>query len=328
MTLLQRAAPPVVLLLLAAAIWLGLPWRNPPASWLRVEAPPHAIASQMLPVRVSVDAPEDTLLGVDLHWATTRREPRGLLSTRPRQRVDGGESTSTFELPVADPGELGHVSIILFLSPSGRWEDRSAAAATSLIPVRTSGVLEPLAPISAYDLAREEGPIVTALPLLRHTIAVLWVLSGISLWRARVRGTAGWLALACLAATAWEVSNVENALAGAVRAAALEHRLYYERFWLQTGVTFAIVAATAAMIAWTLRRSRVGTTALVRAALCLYAGISVASLVSLHGTDRMLAWPIFSVPSAQIAKLGVAIAVLVLARTSAGGPPAAEPRSG
>ncbi len=326
MNLLRRAAIPVSLLLLAAAIWLGLLRREPPASWLRVEAPPHAIASQILPVRVLLDAPEDTLVGVDLHWATTRREPRGLLSTSPRQRVDGGESTHTFELPVAVPDDLGHVSAILFLSASGRWEDRTAAAATPLIPIRTSGVLEPLEPIPAYDLPRAEGSTVTASPLLRNTIAVLWVLSGISLWRLGVRGPAGWLALACLAAAVWELSNVEEALSGTVRAAALEHRLYYERFWLQRSLTFAIVAATAASIVWALRRSRVGTTDLVRAALCLYSGISLASLVSVHGTDRFMGSPIFSVPFAQVAKLAIAIAILLLARGSASSPPAAERR--
>lgn len=114
-----------------------------------------------------------------------------------------------------------------------------------------------------------------------------------------------------MAAAVWEFSNAELALAGHVRTAALEHRLYYERFWLQEGVTLAIVAAAIVLIALALLRSRVRRTGLVRAALWLYAAISLAGLVSFHEIDRLLASPIFSIPLAQVAKLWIAVAIPV-----------------
>jgi hypothetical protein len=318
----------VGLLGFGTVFWRGFVSPAPPAAWLRVEAPPTAIAGQTFPVQVIVDAPEDDWIAIDLHWASTRREPRGFLSEGPRQRVDGRASAYTFELPVAVPDDLGHVSVVIFLSPTGRWDDRTAAATTAFVPVQTRGAPEPLAPLPAYDLVRVEGPIATPSSWLRHTLGVLWLASGILLWRGRRRGALAGLAVACLLAALWELSNAEGALAAAVRTAAFAHRLYYERSWLQDGITLGIVAATVAGMVWTLAQPSAHRAPFVRAALVLYAGIALASLVSLHATDRLLAWPVASIPFAQLAKLAIALTVLALASPACVTPPASAPGAG
>ena len=84
MRILRQALLPLGLLLLLAAIWVGLLRTERSATWLQAEAPRTHSLGQILPVRVILAAPEDdTRLGVDLHWTTSRREPRGFLSTSP-----------------------------------------------------------------------------------------------------------------------------------------------------------------------------------------------------------------------------------------------------
>lgn len=327
MKILRLAVLVPALLVLAATAWFTLLRPRAPATLLRVEAPPYAVVGQRLPIRVRLNAPEPgTRLGVDLHWATAHREPRGFLSHSPAQRVEGQESTYTFELPASAQDGIGYVYAIVFLSPSGRWEDRIATATSVPIPVRTAGVLAGFEPIAVYDLTIAAAPLAAAVPALRRSIAGLWLLSSIGFWwrRRRAAGSrgevadagrsrAGGLALACLAAAVWEVSNVAAWLGRHARSAALEHHLYFERSGPQQGLTLALLVAAVAGILWTLRRSPARTTDLAAAVLWLYAGISLASLLSFHQTDRLLASAVFTVPVVQVAKLTIALATLALA---------------
>ena len=299
------------LFLLLPAVWFGWIQSRPPAAWLHVEAPRQAIVGESFPVRVTLRNPESgTRLGVDLHWASSRREPRGFLATSPRQAVEERERTYRFDLPVAPREDLGNLFAIVFLSPSGRWDDRTAAVETPLVPVRTSGTLGALEAIPVHSLTRGAVPLASAAPSLRWAIAALWFLTGFRLWRHRGSGGAGWLALACLVAALWELANAEVALAGFARVAALDQRLYAYRHWLQSGATLAIVSLTIVLVITTLLRAPVRNAAFLVAALWLYAGISLASLVSFHETDRWLASPVFTVPFAQVAKLGIAVGTL------------------
>jgi hypothetical protein len=322
---LRPVVLPLGLLLLAAAVLFGALRPRAQAAWLRVEAPPHALVGQMLSVRVTLTEPTaDVWLAVDLHAMSTRREPRGFLSSSSPQRVARTTRAYTFEVPVVAADDLGHVQAIVFLSPSGRWEDRLRAASTVAIPVGSKGTTGRLEPIPAYDPAEEVASLPAASPALRVSIAALWLLAGLVLCWTRSRPPAreaaftdparrrsGWLALACAAAAVWELSNAETSLASHARAVAFEHRLYYERRSLQEWITIAVVMGTVALAALRLWPSRDGG-GLLPAALWLYAAISLTNLLSFHELDRLLAASVLSVPLVQVAKLSAALAGLVV----------------
>ena len=323
---LRPVVLPLGLLLLAAAVLFGALRPRAQAAWLRVEAPPHALVGQMLSVRVTLSEPApDVWLVVDLHAMSTRREPRGFLSSSSPQRVARTTRAYTFEAPVVAADDLGHVQAIVFLSRSGRWEDRSRVAVTVAIPVGSKGTTERLEPLPAYDQAEQAASLPAASPALRASIAALWLLGGLILCWTQSRPPAGeggfadparrrsgWLALACAAAAVWELSNAETSLASHARAFAFEHRLYYERHSVQQWITIAVVMGTAALVAIRLRPSRAERGPLP-AALWLYAGISLTNLLSLHELDRLLAASVLSVPLVQVAKLSAALVGLGLA---------------
>jgi hypothetical protein len=315
---------PLGLLLLAAAVLLDAMRPREQAAWLRVEAPPHALVGQMLAVRVTLSEPApDGWLVVDLHAMSTRREPLGFLSSSSPQPVAQTTRSYTFEAPVVAADDLGHVQAIVFLSPSGRWEDRLRFAATAAIPVESKRTTERLEPIPVYDRVEEVASLPAASPAMRASIAALWLLVGLVLCWTWIRPPArearstdsarhrsGWLALACAAAAVWELSNAETGLANHARAFAFEHRLYYERRTVQEWITVAVVMGTVALAAIRLRPSRDGR-GLLPAALWLYAGISLTTLLSLHELDRLLAASVLSVPLVQVAKLAAALTGLI-----------------
>ncbi len=291
MTRLRFAALSLGVALLAAFAWFGVLRPRPTATWIRVETPPHAILGKGFPVRVTLDAPvRNAQLAVDLHWLGSHSTARGFLVGSPPQRVDARQEPYTFELPVDARPDLGQVQAILFLSPSGRWEDRIEAATTAPISVQPHGSLEPFASTPAYEVRSESFPASAPSPALRISIAVLWLLSSIVLWRQSARSGPGrdrlepvgsrglrlrWLAAACLLAALWELSTLETFLPQLARAAALEHDLYAERFWTQRWITLAFLAGVLAWLAFTLRGSPLRRTDGIAAALGLYAGISL-----------------------------------------------------
>lgn len=342
MTRLRFVALSLGVASLAAFAWFGVLRPQPMATWIRVETPPHAILGKGFPVRVTLDAPvRSAQLAVDLHWLGSHSTARGFLAGSPPQRVDTRQGAYTFELPVDARTDLGQVQVILFLSPSGRWEDRIESATTAPIPVEPHGTLEPFASTPAYEVRSESIPASTPSPVLRISTAVLWLLSSFALWRRGARPVRDrlenvellgarlrWLAAACLLAAIWELSTLETFLPQIARAAALEHDLYAKRFWAQRWITLVFLTGVLAWLAFALRRSPLHWTDLVAAALGLYAGISLSSLVSLHEIDRILSVTILSIPSAQIAKFSVAIAVFVLASRGMRSSGPDEPRAG
>lgn len=298
------------MLLLVTGAWLSL-HRARESRWLQVEAPRHAVPERSLPLRVTLHSPpRDGWLIVDLHGLSARREPLGFLVHAGSQRTDREIWTYEFDTPVVAKAELGYVLAIVYLSPSGHWQDRIATAATEPIPIRRSGEAGELQPVPTYDpqpwIVPEQDPSLA----LRASIGVLWLLSGILVWRTGSQG----LALACVAAGLWELSGMEARLLGVARSLAREHRLYYERHALQELVTFAVLLGAAAFAAWRLRSMRARGSDALKAALGLYAVLSLASLSSWHEADRLLAAPVLSIPLVQLAQLATALVALVLAR--------------
>lgn len=295
---------PVLLLVIAAGAWAVAHRPRTPARWLQVEAPRHAVAGQPLPLRVTlVDPPPGAQLVVDLHGESTRREPLGFLAAGGARPVTEGAGSYEFAPLVPEAGDLGAVTAIVFLSRSGRWADRTAVAASDPIPIGVGGPGGRTS-LAAYDPPPPARPAPAPVPALRLAIGALWLLAAARL----ARTPRGALALACAAAAAWELANLEGVLVEAARSFAREHRLYHERSPLQEAATIAILLAAAALAARRRRpTARARATGPLPLALWLYAGVVLASLLSWHEADRLLGASVLSVPAAQAAKLAAAL---------------------
>jgi len=315
---------PLLLLLLAAGAGLHAGRPRPTAGWLRVEAPARAVAGRPLALRVTLaDPPPGEWLGVDLHGASMRREPRGFVSEGGAQRVDAGTRAYAFAPLVVAGSDLGSVTAVVFLSRSGRWEDWTAVATTASIPLG-SGEAGALRPLPAYERSDPAAPPPPPSLPVRLATGALWLWAALRLGHERSAGPRpergagrraarpgpGTLALACAAAGLWELANLESGLAEAARALARGQRLYHERSGLQELATIALLLGAAALAA---RRRAPGARApdLPAIALWLYGGISLAGLLSWHETDRLLGAAVLSVPVAQLAKLAAALVARV-----------------
>ncbi|MCX6954770.1 MAG: hypothetical protein NTV51_21650 [Verrucomicrobia bacterium] len=117
--------------------WLSRPKDTAP--WLTVEVPRVATAGQPLIVRVIPNAATPATVTADLHWSTTRRESRGMLSGSPAQRIGAPGAPLTFRLEVPAQDELGYVRAIVYAGPTAGWNNRVEAATSDYIPVASAG---------------------------------------------------------------------------------------------------------------------------------------------------------------------------------------------
>lgn len=317
----ERLRPAVLSLglLLAAAAWLGALWPRAEAGWLRVEAPARALAGRTLPMRVTLSEPPGAggWLAVDLHAVSSRREPLGFVAAAAPRPLAPATRSYDFEAIVPAGGDLGAVEVVVFLSSSGRWEDRSRAAATAAIPVVGTGAASELVPVPAY----EPEPGVAAVPPaslpLRAALAAPWLLAAFAM-----RRRSGGLALACAAAGIWELTALGAVLGAEVRALALEHRVYYERRMWQQWASVAVGIGAVALAAVGLPGR--ATHASLRAALWVYAGIALTQLLSLHELDRLSATPVGPVPLVHAAAFATSLAALGAALLAPGDVPGAR----
>jgi hypothetical protein len=132
-----RGVVPLFVFLLAWFL-IGLV-HEPYAQWCTVSYPRQALINEKMPVRVYYrNITVETKLGMDLHWYEKHRRWRGFLSSAELYPTVHGSGEYTFLTRVEGRSDLKFVSIILFLSPTGNWNDRIKAAHTDIIPVRTS----------------------------------------------------------------------------------------------------------------------------------------------------------------------------------------------
>lgn len=304
-----------------ALAWWGLGRLEPRASWLRVEAPPRAVFGQKLSLRVHVGPlPEPTCLCVDLHWAAQHDGPSDYLSGGGFQRVGKEGGDFDFTIPVPPREGARFVLGVIFLSPTGRWNDHTLLADTEHIPVAapTGQNLEaPLAPIGVNAQRLSLGSHSRGAKLLRGFTGLLLLVAAFLNWRGRGSpsepATAPgmrcrhWLAVLLALACVWELCGLEGWAGSHVRALARAQDVYYLRAGLQKVVVCLIIATVLAMLLYLRRARSVERWAFV--VLGLYAGLAAISLVSLHAIDH-LAWAGVSV--VQLLKLGSAAVLLWL----------------
>lgn len=287
--------------------WLGKPQGT--ATWLTVEAPRTGVMGQPLVVRVTITAATPAVLTADLHWSTGRRESRGFLSGSTAQPAGAPGSVVTFRLDVPPRPEMGYVRAVIYGGPTKGWRGHTHAATSDYLPIKpatSSGSAPASRELTMFDQKHDPTVVRLDSPLMQAMIAVLWAAGVIRWWR---RGRA--LALACLAATVWEALPLEGWIGEHARAFAISHRWYADRTGIQIMVTALIAVATVAAVAMIWMRHRDSARRCAWLGLAGYAGVSLASLCSLHKVDEVLATMLLGVTLLQVVQLAAALVTTI-----------------
>ena len=328
------SSPKIILSLgllgLGLCTWFVFRPSQPQAAWITVEAQRTATIGQPLLLRVTTNSktPEG-ILAVDLHWSNARREYRGVLSGATSQRVKAGKTTLTYYLPVPPRKDMAFVRAIIYTGPTRRWDTRTAAATSEPIWIVSTKERSPqddeLRRLAVYDQKPSPSAIRQDSPTIQAAIAILWM-AGMALWWRRgasspepgsngLKSTA-WFsdrsaALACLVAATWEALPIEERLGQWARAYAVDHGWYGDRAAYQLVFTCVIVMGAAGLSAIAWIRNRDWAHRFTWLGLGAYSGLTLASLLSLHQVDALLAKTVLSLSALQCGQLAAAsIAIL------------------
>lgn len=317
----------IVLGALAALCWVLITRASERARWLQIEGPAQFVLGSRAQIMIRLQPPLPAgLLCVDLHWKNARRESRGTLSVSRPQAIGASATEFRFDLPVpARPG-LEYIYGVIYVTPTGRWSDRTRVCLTDPLPV--SSTVDPAQAgkrraITAQDQALGPPPRRQDSAAARRSLALLWPLAGILCWRVgrRLRsahpdptdpqaGRWAWLAFACVLAAAWEATAAEPVLGDLLRRFAMTHGWYDDRRRLQEVMTALVIAISVLLAALALRRDHAQPVSLVFTSADAYWGISAISFISLHDADAWLATPVFSIPVVQVVKLAAAFVAI------------------
>ena len=328
----------VLFIAAAVMIWWGLERVERRATWLHVETPRGARASQPLPVRVHL-APlaEPGFLCADVHWGASRNTPMQYLATGGSKAVGKEGGTFDFTIPVPPREGMRFVMGVIYFGRTGDWGDHTLAANTELVPVVSDTAasdlmrLEPVRLQAPSDLSEGHfrpaaGPrVLTGLVFLVALMAGWGLVRPIYTSRGAPSDGTPWsrvllalLGLACL----WEVIGLETRLGEQARRVARSEDWYYPRAVLQKIVISLAVAAM--MLLLLLIRRAHPSRRLLLVSLTVYAAIALVNLVSLHAIDRLayLAW--HGLTLGQGLKLVCAAFVLYGVRRAAASPQHSE----
>ena len=303
--------------MVAVVVWWWLGGLSTHAVWLKVEAPRQAVVGRPLPIRVHL-APmaKSARVSVDLHWATTRDVTEGFLATGGTKEVGSPGGSFDFAVPVQPANRLRFVYGIIYLSPTGNWQDHTLAAATGVIPVDrnpSQSQESKLEPLPVWALGDQEMDHPQPSPLPRLVTALLLLASLLLAWgdRSGQHGQYFWrraLLTALALASLWELLGLEHWLGVQARTFARAEDLYYPRIVFQKTMISVVAAGTAGLLALVRRAHRSRRCLLV--SLILFFGISAVNLLSLHAIDKIadLSWHGFAL--VQALKLACAIMIL------------------
>lgn len=348
------------LLLVFAAAWIILDRTEDRPGWLRVEAPAVAVVGRPLEVRVTIEKPAGAAwISCTLHRANADRRGWGFLASAGPARPAAAGETYTFVFDVPERAETAFAFPLIFLSPTGKWEDGTRAATAQYMPVlrqeTAPGLTAPARrkvhryPTSA-ETARKREREAKAKPLGRPSVWVHPVLGGLLAAAAAFAAAAGrkkggpppgpaaarerraWLILAIVLAAAAVVEM--TGIAGHVTAWGrrwAEARGVYE---LRRPAQKAIMAATAAaslglffLFIRAVRRAGSNRRLLWSAiGLADYLAVSFVSVLSFHAVDvaRGLVWHGLS-PVDALRGVGAAVALAAAAAAAVGRPADGKP---
>jgi hypothetical protein len=314
------------LFLLVAAtvvIWWALGRLDLGVAWLTVEAPRYAVTGRSLPMHIHIAGlGESSQLCADLHWAKARDVSNGFLASGGAMPVGRQGGSFDFEIMVRATNDLRFVHGIIFLSPTGEWNDHTFAATTELIPVTSSPAgREPelvRLPVRLLEDYTRDNVRPTAIPrlmtalLLLASSVVAWVICGsvASQPERSNRRLRRWqvLAAALTLACIWELFGLENWVWMHVRALARAGDVYYSRAVFQKAIISVTIAATFVFLCLMWRKQRSHQVLLVF--FGLYLAIAVVDLLSLHSIDKIAGLSLLGVTLVESLKLVCAAATL------------------
>jgi hypothetical protein len=316
-------AAAAALLLVFAAAWTALSLTEDHPGWLVVEAPETAVVGQPLEIRVTLKkTPEPAQIDCTLHHANADRKGWGYLaSSGPAQPAAKGR-TYSFVFTVPDHEDTAYAFAIVYLSPTGKWQDgtqavstkympftRSTTAAASLGLRKTRVYRYPTAAEAAKAKAkgvRPRGrPSVWVHPVLGTLLLAAAVLSAIRARRSREAGPQGetgewavWLAFAVLLAVSAvvELSGIAGHLTAWGRRLAEEQGVYELRRPAQKAIMAALAAACLGLFILFIRAvRRAGSHRFLwwsGIGLAAYLALSFVSVLSFHAVDvvRNVVW--------------------------------------
>lgn len=334
----HRVPRPVLLLLafilLAVAANALLQALRPDSAWLRLKAPPAAVRGVPLPVEVQLlQPPPGHQLAVNLHAASTG-ERRSTVINTPQVPQPAHPSTFHLEIPFrAEPSQKS-LRVVVFLSPDGRWQNRSHAAISDEIRILDPDDPRSARPRKAVRHRLEEASRASVIPrtrnnAIRATTAGLWCLAGCQvLRRSRNPRSAGfWLATTLLGMAVAEGVDLAGWAGERARSLASSMAAYDRREPPQQWTAAALLAgaAFAALRLLLTKRPwprRIGLLAVLGGGL----GLGVDA-VSLHAIDEIIETSRLGLPAIQAWMFGCALAGFIGLGIATGNPSAGAPAS-
>jgi hypothetical protein len=352
----RRTLTVIVLLAAVAVVVFAGVWgflsrfHTPYANWLTVETPRQAVIGQALDVRVRITkASQPSVLAVSVYVLGWNLAPVGRLpGLRPPVSVRAGDRYD-FKVNVAPVDKMAYLQLVLWLSPDGDWNARSAGASTQAIPVRQATPQsggEEFRTLRAYANPRATNPDAPFVPGIRQkepevypassapfrmALAALLVSAGFVLFLGPARpgpegsegGKAGkvrllWTALAvtllCLALS--EIFLFEGRLADWGRRLILSLDVYnFRQSYQKAGMALAAAAVAALVLLAVLalaRRSDLAKLALAATAAAAYLALALAGALSFHYVDVLRSRSLGGISPLDVVKAALAIALLGL----------------
>ena len=317
-----RAAAAAALLLVFAATWILLDLSERRPAWLVVEAPEFAVIGRPLEIRVTLKADvRGGLVDCSLHRANAERTGWGHLASSGPSRPAAKGATYIFNFVVPEREATAFAFALIYLSPTGRWEDGTRAVTAPYMPVRGDGEAGDGArlrrvPLYRYPTAAEAArakakpprplgrPAVWIHPFLGALLLAAAALAAAAAGRpmASAKERAGerpvWLSFAAvLAASAiFELSGLAGHLTAWGRRLAEGQGVYELRKPFQEAIMAATAAASLGLFILFIRAvRRPGSHRLLWGAgigLAAYLSLSFVSVLSFHAVDvaRGVTW--------------------------------------
>lgn len=352
------AAPAAALLLVFAATYFALDRTEDRPDWLSIETPAAAVVGRPFEVRVTLKKPvEPAMINCTLHRANAERRGWGYLASGGPSRPAAGGRTYTFVFEVPEREETAFAFPLVFLSPTGKWEDGTRAVTAAYVPVLRNGsaAADPALrrrPLYSYPTAAEAArrrereatgrprgrPSVWVHPALGALLLVAAALARAKAGRPeaaagpeKARSRRAWLVVAVLlaASAVVELSGIAGHAATWGRRMAAAGGVYELRKPVQKALMAATAAASLGLFLLFLRAVRRSGSDrhLLGAGIGLagYLAVSFVSVLSFHAVDvvRGIVWHGIS-PVDAVRGAGVAAALIAAAfalRTKAGGTP-------
>lgn len=346
----QLAAAAAALLIVFAATWIVLDRTEDRPGWLLVEAPETAFVGRTLEVRVALKkSVGPAMINCTLFRANANRQGWGFLASSGPSRPAAGGGSYVFVFDVPDRGQTAFAFPLVFLSPTGQWEDATHAATAVYMPVLKDG---PAAaevefrkkPVYRYptpaEAARTREREARALPRGRPSVWVhpalgvlLFAAAAFAAAKARRLGAGAkpgrggerqaWLILAVLLAAGAmaELTGIAGHVAAWGRRLAEAGGVYESRKGFQKTVMAALAAASLGLFLLFIRavRRSGADRHLLWAGIGLadYLAVSFVSALSFHAVDaaRGIFWHgVSPVDAARGAGVVVALLAAAVAR--------------